>query len=240
MTSLAFIFVVAVVYASVGHGGASGYLAALSLLGYDPARMASSALILNLWVAGLAFLAFWRAGHFCWARSWPFLVASIPAAIFGGWLPVAQPTYHRLLAAVLCVAAFWLWVRPQESGVIREGPPRPVALSLGAGIGVVSGIVGVGGGIFLSPLLVLCRWAWPKQAAATSALFILLNSLGGLAGRFLAGRWEVGSMLPLLAAAFSGGWIGSHWGAHRASNPWLCRILGIVLAVAAVKWMLHD
>lgn len=238
MTSLALIFVVAVVYASVGHGGASGYLAALSLLGCDPARMASSALILNLWVAGLAFLAFWRAGHFSWVRSWPFLVTSIPAALFGGWMPVAGSTYHHLLAAVLAVAAFRLWVRPQGSGILRGGPPRPVALSLGAGIGVVSGIVGVGGGIFLSPLLVLGRWADAKQAAATSALFILLNSWGGLTGRYLAGRFEVGSMLPLLAAAFSGGWIGSRLGAHHVSNPWLCRILGIVLAVAAVKWTL--
>ena len=231
------VFLVAMVYASVGHGGASGYLAAVSLLGYDPVHMASSALVLNLFVAGLAFLAFRRAGHFSWSLTWPFLLASVPAAAVGGWLPVAGHAYHGLLAAVLLFAAARLWLRmPDRAGADQE-PRRRTALSIGAGIGLLSGVVGVGGGIFLSPLLVLRRWADAKRTAATSAVFIVLNSLAGVAGRVMAGRFETGSMLPLIVAASVGGAVGSRLGATCVPNPWLCRILGVVLGVAAVKLM---
>ena len=238
VTLLVLIFLVAMVYASVGHGGASGYLAVVSLLGYEPVRMASSALVLNLFVAGLAFFAFRRAGHFSWSLTWPFLLASMPAAALGGWLPVNRHAYEGLLAAALLFAAARLWLRMSSRTDADQMPRRRVAFPIGAGIGLLSGVVGVGGGIFLSPLLVLCRWADAKRTAATSAAFIVLNSLAGVAGRVMAGRFEVGSMLPLIAAASVGGVVGSRLGATHFSNPWLCRILGLVLVVAVGKLIL--
>ena len=235
VTLVVLIFLVAMVYASVGHGGASGYLAVLSLFGYDPARMATSALVLNLLVAGLAFLSFWRSGHFSSSLTWPFLIASIPAAVVGGWLPISWHAYHMLLAIVLGVAALRLWLKPPATEAVRGGPERLIALPVGAGIGFVSGIVGVGGGIFLSPIMLLCRWADAKRTAATAAGFIVLNSAAGLVGRLMAGRFEIGALLPLVAAAFTGGVIGSRVGSNHVSNLWVCRLLAVVLVVAAGK-----
>lgn len=197
--------------------------------------MATTALILNVLVAGLAFFAFRRSGHFSWRLAWPFLAVSVPAAAVGGWLPVSGPIYRYLLAAVLFFAAFRLWIRPPASAQARRFPKLAQALPAGGAIGLVSGMVGVGGGIFLSPLLLLCGWADVRQAAAVSALFIVLNSLAGLSGRLAAGSFEVGSFLPLMAAAFAGGWIGSRLGARHLPSPWLCRFLAMVLVVAAGK-----
>lgn len=226
---------VAFIYASVGHGGASGYLAVLALLGSPWQQMATTALLLNLLVAGLAFLPFWKRGYFSASLTWPFLIGSVPAALLGGWLPVLRPVYQTLLAAVLCFAAWRLWMPMPTVAAVGQNPKRSVALPIGAGIGLTSGIVGVGGGIFLSPILVLFRWADPKRTAATSALFILFNSLAGLMGRLIAGRLEIGTLLPPMIAASAGGWIGARLGANRLPNSWLCRILGLVLAVAALK-----
>lgn len=233
LTLLCLVFLVAMVYASVGHGGASGYLATLSFLGCDPMQMSASALILNVCVAGLACFVFWRAGHFSWRLTWPFLVTSIPAAAFGGWLPVARHTYQGFFAAVLLAAAVRLWLKPPLSNAVRRGPHLLAAVPVGAGIGLVSGIVGVGGGIFLSPIMVLRRWADAKQAAATAAAFIVLNSLAGLAGRLAAGRCEVNALLPLVVSAFAGGFVGSHVGANHLPHLRLCHILGLVLVMAA-------
>jgi uncharacterized membrane protein YfcA len=237
LTLCVLIFLVAVVYASVGHGGASGYLAIAAVLGFEPAQMASSALLLNVLVAGLAVLAFRGAGHLSWPLTWPFLVTSIPAAAVGGWLPIARHAYHGVLAVALTLAAARLWLGPARNARVTRAPSGTVALPVGAGLGLLSGIVGVGGGVFLSPLLLLCRWADAKRTAATSAVFILCNSLAGLAGRMTAGRFEVGAMLPLVVAACAGGLIGSRVGANHLPNPWLCRVLGVVLAIAALKLM---
>jgi hypothetical protein len=237
VTLLLLIFIVAALYASVGHGGASGYLAVLALAGYAPAQMSTSALVLNVLVAGLACMAFWRAGHFSWRLTWPFLVTSVPCALVGGWLDVSSHAYQWLFAVVLLVAAVRLClpVLPAAQAVASTGPRRSAAWPIGAGIGLISGIVGIGGGIFLSPLLVLCRWTSAKEAAAASACFIVVNSAAGLAGRLAGGRCEVGLLLPLVGVAFVGGWLGSRLGAGYFSNPALCRILATVLAVAAMK-----
>ena len=235
MLLMMLVALVAMVYASVGHGGASGYLATLALLGYDPVHLSASALVLNVLVAGLAFAAFRGAGHFSWRLTWPFLVASIPAAALGGWLPVSRRVYGVFLAAALLAAALRLWLKPPEAHAVRSGPRWSVALPVGGGIGLMSGLVGVGGGIFLSPVLLCCRWADAKRTAATSALFIVVNSLAGLAGRVVAGGFDVGMLLPLVGAAFVGGCIGSQWGAYRMAHPRLCQILGVVLLVAAGK-----
>ncbi|MBI2884719.1 MAG: sulfite exporter TauE/SafE family protein [Candidatus Omnitrophica bacterium] len=235
LTLLILIFLVALVYASVGQGGASGYLAAMTLLEYAPAFMASSALILNLFVAGTAWLMFRRAGHGSRELLWPFVAGSVPAALLGGWLPVSPRTYGGLLALALVVAAVRLWL-PAAQPPRRLNPPTRLAAGLiGAAIGLVSGIVGVGGGIFLSPLLILLGWADPKRSAAASAGFIVVNSAAGLAGRVAAGRLLIGTCWPLIGAAFLGGLVGSRLGAHRFSGLWMRRLLAGVLAVAAGK-----
>ena len=236
MTLLVLIALVALVYASVGHGGASGYLAAMSLFAYAPAHMASSALLLNVLVAGTSWLAFRRAGPGSPHLLWPFLVGSVSAAFVGGGLPVSARTYGWLLAVALLIAAVRLRLPvPDVSGTKIRRPARVVAAAVGAAIGLISGVVGVGGGIFLSPLMILLRWADPKSTAAASAGFIVVNSLAGLAGRVAAGRFVVGPVTPLVSAAFAGGLVGARLGAHHVSGLWLRRVLAAVLVVAAGK-----
>ena len=235
LTLVALIFLVAMVYASVGHGGASGYLATMALLAYAPASMASSALLLNLLVAGTSCLMFWCAGHGSWRLLWPFIVGSVPSAFIGGWLQVSSRTYGWLLAVALLVAAVRLCLPAiqQAESVVR--PRMFIAVLVGAGIGLISGLVGVGGGIFLSPLMVLLRWADPKRTAAVSAGFIVVNSAAGLTGRLVAGRFLIGSLFPLVIASFAGGVVGSRLGANHFSGLWLRRLLAAVLVVAAGK-----
>ena len=235
LTLLVLIFLVALVYASVGHGGASGYLATMSLLAYAPAAMASSALLLNLLVAGTACLTFWRAGHGSWQWLWPFLIGSVPGALLGGWLPVSSPTYGWLLAVALLIAAVRLCLPSIPRAEALARPRRFIAVCIGVGIGLISGMVGVGGGIFLSPLMMLLRWADPKQTAAASAGFIVVNSAAGLAGRFMAGRFLTGPPAWLVVAAFAGGAVGSRLGASHFSGLWLRRLLAAVLVVASGK-----
>lgn len=244
LTLVVLIFLVAMLYASVGHGGASGYLAAMSLVGgYAPAAMSSSALLLNLIVAGTAWMTFWRAGYGSWSLLWPFVVSSVPAALIGGWLLISAQTYRWLLAICLLVAAARLCLPAGQAGLplLRnnnertESPPLAAALPVGGAIGFISGIVGVGGGIFLSPLMVLLRWADVKRAAAISAAFIMVNSLAGLAGRMVAGRLMMGSLALFVIAALAGGIVGSRLGANHVSGVWLRRLLAAVLVVAAGK-----
>lgn len=231
-------FLVAILYSSVGHGGASGYLAILLFVpgGLMPSSMATTALTLNLLVASLGLIAFVRAGHFSARLTWPFIIASIPAAYLGGLTPVSVKVYGILLAVSLTVAATRLFMRMKDKQGASYSMPR-LALSIptGAGIGWLSGVVGVGGGIFLSPLLLLMRWANPKQTAASSACFILVNSAAGLMGRFTRGAIEYGNLWPLLIAAFAGGLIGSRMGAKRLSAEMLKKLLAVVLLLASLK-----
>lgn len=238
-TTLVLIFLVALIYASVGHGGASGYLAAMSLLAHAPAHMASSALLLNLLVAGTACLMFWRTGYGSFRLLWPFVVGSVPAAFVGGWIPVSSRVYGWLLAMALLVAAARLCL-PSTSGGRSTPPSLFIAVLAGVGIGLISGIVGVGGGIFLSPLMILLHWADPKPTAAASAGFIVVNSAAGLAGRMMAGRLVMGSLFPLVVAACAGGVVGSRLGANHVAGLWLRRLLAAVLVVAAGKLVVRD
>lgn len=229
-------FLIALSYASVGHGGASGYLALLALapMALAPDQMAATALTLNLVVAGTGLVAFARAGHFEGRLAWPFLAASVPAAFLGGVTPVSVRAYAALLAGSLSIAAVRLFITGRRNDPLR--PPRSsIAVPVGAGVGWLSGAIGVGGGIFLSPLLVLFRWANAKQTAAASAAFILVNSAAGLAGRFVRGALGYGMLWPLLIAAFAGGIVGSHLGANHFSGALLKRLLAVVLLVAALK-----
>ena len=235
---LLMICLVALVYASVGHGGASGYLAVLAACTTIPsAQMSTTALILNVLVAGAAWQAFWRAGHGSLDLLWPFLLGSVPCALLGGSLRVSSRVYDGLLAFTLACAAVRLLLSAGSSSpptAVRP-PRRATALLIGGAIGAVSGIVGVGGGIFLSPLMILRRWADPKQAAAASACFIVLNSAAGLLGRGLVGLLDGRVALPFVGAAVAGGVLGSRLGAGRLSHPALRRILAGVLLIAIAK-----
>lgn len=234
---LVLVFVVAAAYSSVGHGGASGYLAVLSFFGLAPAAMAPGALVLNLLVAGVSFVAYWRAGHFALPLVWPFLLASVPCAFLGGLLGASPKMYGALLAGVLVVAAARLLLpaRDARAESFLRPPPLWAALPAGAGIGLVSGIVGVGGGIFLSPLLILCGWADAKRTAAASAAFIWINSAAGLYGHLARGTVDWSALSWLVGAALGGAWAGSWVGAWRLSGVWLRRVLGAVLLLAALK-----
>lgn len=234
---LGLVFLVAVAYSSVGHGGASGYLAVLSFFGLPPAAMAPGALLLNLLVAGTSFTAYWRAGLFVFRLLWPFLLTSIPFAFLGGLLAVPVRPYLLLLSAVLIFAAFRLLVVTPPTGeqTFVQPPRLRVALPVGAGIGFLSGVIGVGGGIFLSPLLILLKWADAKRTAAVSAAFIWINSLAGLYGHLLRKSVDWSGLLWLVGAAFAGGLLGSYLGARRFQGLWLRRILAVVLLVATLK-----
>ncbi|MCI0343719.1 MAG: TSUP family transporter, partial [Planctomycetales bacterium] len=194
------------------------------------------ALVLNLLVAGTGAVAFARAGHLRAALLLPFAAWSVPLAFLGGRLRLPPGTYDVLLAAVLAFAALrMLFPRPGEEAPSSRRPPVAAAAGLGAGIGLLSGLVGVGGGIFLSPILLLARWATPKEAAAASAAFIVLNSAAGLGGRATRGDLDLSGVLPLAAAALVGGAAGSLLGARVLLGTTLRRILGVVLAIATGK-----
>jgi hypothetical protein len=233
---LALVAVAAAVYASVGHGGASAYLAILSVFGVSPAEMATSALVLNVLVAGISSLTYARAGHLSIRLTLPFVLTSVPAAYVGGLLHVSPRAYGLLLALALAVAAVRLWWTPGERA------PAPVswavALPVGAGVGVLSGVVGVGGGIFLSPLMLLAGWATARQTAATAGAFIVVNSLAGLAGRAARGALVLGGVAPLVVVAFLGGVVGSWAGAHRLLPAHLRRVLAVILLSVAAKNLL--
>lgn len=232
-------FLIAFLYSSVGHGGASGYLAILSLLDFPYEQRGTSALCLNLLVAGLAFYSFWKAGHFSWKFTWPFMAASIPLAFVGGFLKVSPPVYEWLLAGSLLVAGLRLLINlPNSDQSDSHGSDVTVILSLliGGVIGLISGIVGVGGGIFLSPLLILLYRVNPKTVAASSAFFILVNSASGLLGRAARAGIDLPVDIGLMVGiAFLGAAAGAHLGARHFSGLWLKRILAVVLFVAAIK-----
>ncbi len=234
-------FVVAALYSSVGHGGASGYLAVLSLFAVAQKEMSTTALILNIVVASIAFVFYIRAGHFSWKLTSPFLFSSIPLAFIGGLLDVSTTSYTILLAAALLFASYRLIIHIEaKEKAFQTSPSLMITLFAGGVIGLVSGIVGVGGGIFLSPLILLAGWATAKQTSATSAFFIVVNSIAGLLGRHLEGNFVIGNFLPFLLAAILGGVVGSQLGATKFSSLFLRRLLGVVLIIAAIKLILTS
>lgn len=231
---VATMFTVAVLYSSVGHGGASGYLAVMALLGVMPGVTRPTALVLNVFVASIAAYRFYREGHFSWRTFWPFAAASIPFAFVGGMIVLPTHVYKTILGATLIFAAVRLaW--NLKKGVEAKHPNIWVALAIGAVIGLLSGLVGVGGGIFLTPVLLLMNWSETKTAAGVSALFILVNSVSGLAGNY-----EQVAVLPhdvwlWVAAAVAGGIAGSALGAKRFDSLTLRRVLALVLIFAGIK-----
>jgi len=225
-------------YASVGHGGASAYIAAMALAGVAPAEMRPIALLLNILVSSLGTWKFQRAGHFRWRLFWPFALVSIPMAYLGGAITLPGQAYKILVGAVLLYAAWQLWrsaKRGEEMREVRE-PPLGWAMAIGAAMGLLAGLTGVGGGIFLSPLLLMLGWAGTKQTSAVAAPFILVNSLAGLAAVFVAKSTAMPSYAWALApAVVVGGWLGAEYGSRRFANPVVRRVLAVVLGLAGAK-----
>jgi uncharacterized membrane protein YfcA len=223
----------AFLYASVGHGGASGYLAVLALFSVAPAVMKQSALLLNLGVSLMSFIAFYQQGFFKWRLFWPFALGSIPAAFLGARIPLSDSSYKQILGVCLLIAVLRMLVSLRES----SAKPLPLWAGLTAGslIGLLSGMIGIGGGIILSPVLLLFRWANLKEAAAVSALFIFVNSIAGLAGLKTWIPLDDTSLIYWLAASLIGGFLGARWGAGVASNSKVKWVLALVLIIASVK-----
>lgn len=232
---------VAVLYASTGHGGASGYLIVMSLAGVGSrAEVTTVALVLNVVVAGTAWRMFHQAGFGSWRLALSFLLASVPTACLGGAFHVPPQMYGGFLSLALCAAAVRIGVTLSGSEGPYRAPRVAVALPLGAAIGLLSGLVGVGGGVFLSPLMMLRRWADPKTTAGVCAAFITVNSLAGLMGKCLTHQFAVdGRLAPLVAAAWAGGLIGSSLGAYALPTAWVGRATALVLALAPLKWVLR-
>ena len=225
-------------YASVGHGGASAYLAALALAGVAPSQMRPIALVLNILVSAIGTYKFWRAGYFRWRLFWPFAAVSIPLAFLGGAITLPGHAYKVLVGVVLIYAAWQLWHSARAGAEMREvrDPPLAWAMLVGAALGLLAGLTGVGGGIFLSPLLLLLGWAGTKQTSAVAAPFILVNSIAGIAGAFTAKAATLPSQLWILAlAVLIGGWLGAEYGSLRFTNPFIRRLLAVVLASAGAK-----
>lgn len=233
------ILVMAVLYSSVGHAGASGYLAVMALAGLAPTVMKPTALTLNILVALIATFRFYRAGYFSWRILLPFALSSIPFAFLGGALTLPGPVYQKVVGLALLFAAFRLWMHAVARADAEAKPvPLPAAVALGAGIGLLSGITGVGGGIFLSPILLLAGWAETRQASGVAAAFILVNSVAGLAGHLASVRNVPDSIYLWGAAAIVGGLVGTELGRRRLATVTLRRVLSAVLVVAGLKMML--
>jgi uncharacterized membrane protein YfcA len=234
---VAALFAVAVLYSSVGHGGASGYLAVMALFSIQQGVSRPTALILNICVASIATILFSRAGHFDRRIFLPFAVSSVPAAFIGGVIVLPGTAYEIILGLVLLAAAARLAWNLKDVGETSM-PSWPLAIGAGASMGLVSGLVGIGGGIFLTPLLLLKRWTDAKTAAAVSAPFILVNSVAGLLGS----RDQLAA-LPKetafwLGSAVVGGLVGSALGAGTFSSLALRRILAAVMVIAGLKMVL--
>ncbi len=228
-------FGVATLYSTVGHGGASGYLAVMALVGMAPAEMRPTALVLNVLVATVATRHFAKAGHFRWREFLPVILPAAPMAFLGGTLHLAGTVYRLLVGIILLLAAARALITSGKPDVTPRKAPLILLVTSGAVIGLLAGLTGVGGGIFLTPLLLFAGWAPTRSAAGVSAPFILVNSVAGLAG-LLTADLTLPSALPLWAVVtLIGGWIGAYWGSRRMPSARLRRALGIVLLIAGFK-----
>jgi uncharacterized membrane protein YfcA len=231
------IFVIAVLYSMVGHAGASGYIAVMTLLSLAPDFIKPAALALNVLVASIAAVQFARAGHFSWALFWPFALLAAPMAFLGGAVQLPPGVFKPLVGAVLLFSAARLVWSSATEGATRP-PPRAAALASGAVLGLLSGLTGTGGGIFLTPFVLLMGWAHARTAAAVSAAFILVNSVAGLGGHLWAAGGVPQGIWPLLAAAGLGGAIGSTLGSRHLAPLAIKRFLALVLLIAGAKLVL--
>ena len=231
------IFIMAFMYSSVGHGGASGYLAILAMLGASQIVMKRSALLLNIFVSGIAFIQYYRNGHFKFKLFWPFALGSFPAAFAGALIPLQDGTYKRILGICLIFSVIRLVIGVRQIEDQNECRELKIWAGIVTGIiiGMISGMIGIGGGIILSPVILLFNWGKMKETAAVSALFIFLNSVSGLTGVLSSGIKIPDLAYPLLGAAILGGLIGSYFGSKRFDFQILKYMLAVVLVIASLK-----
>ncbi|NUM31200.1 MAG: sulfite exporter TauE/SafE family protein [Bacteroidetes bacterium] len=229
------LFIVAFLYSSVGHGGASGYLALMTLFSFSPAVSRQTALILNIFVSLVAFYQYYRSNNFNFKLFYPFAITSIPAAFFGGMITLDAGIYKKILAVLILFPVIKLMQNPSKEQKIKNTQNLAFSLIIGLLIGFLSGIIGIGGGILLSPIILLLGWGNMKQTAATSALFIFVNSIAGILGVVSKGVSFTNEMFLMICVAFVGGVAGSYFGALKFDNKILKIILAIVLLIASVK-----
>jgi len=229
------LFVIAFLYSSVGHGGGTGYLALLALFGIAPVFMKSTALTLNVFVSAIAFFSYYKAGYFKWKLVFPFLITSIPFAYLGALMIVNPSTYKIILGIFLLFAVARMLFVPKAVTETSEKMPWFLALAIGAVLGLFSGMIGIGGGIILSPLIILFHWANVKESAAASALFIFLNSISGLFGLAVSGFTLDPRIFVWIIVGVVGGIAGSYLGSFRIKPEKLKFMLAAVLLLASIK-----
>lgn len=227
--------VIAFLYASVGHGGASGYLALMSIFAFPISIMKPSALLLNLFVSAISFLFYYQKEHFKPKLFYPFAITSVPAAFLGGTMPLENSWYKIILGIVLIFAGLRLFGFFNNSDKEISKINTSFALGIGLGIGLLSGMLGIGGGVILSPILLFLGWATLKETAAISSLFIFVNSVAGLAGFFIAGQSIPAESLYFVPIAVFGGVVGAYYGSGYFSNKVLKYVLATVIMLASVK-----
>jgi len=232
------IFIVAMLYASVRHGGASGYLAVMALFSLHPEALQPTALMLNIVVAGVGTYLYCSAGQFSWRVFWPFVITSIPMSFLGGTFSLAPEIYRPILGLVLFYAAWRLFVRRKHDDYEAKAPDLPLAMLVGGVLGFASGLIGVGGGIFLSPLMILLRWATVREVSGIAALFILVNSISGLFGH-LSSLQHVPEYAPVLAGmALVGGTIGALCGSRHLPVATILKAMSLMMVLAGGKMFL--
>ena len=229
------LFIVALLYASVGHGGASGYLALMALYGFAPDVMKPTALILNLFVSLSSFMLFYKGGHFNWKIFLPFIITSIPLSFLGGSISLDAEVYKKILGGLLLIPVARFFLYPNTADKDLKATHIGISLLVGGTIGFLSGLIGIGGGILLSPFLLLANWTNQKQTAAISAVFIFVNSVAGLAGQISKGYRADLQIVNFIAIAFVGGLIGAWMGSLRLNQQVLKITLAIVLLLASIK-----
>lgn len=229
------LFVIAYLYSSIGHGGASGYISIMVLFSITPEFIKISALTMNVIVSAIAFMSFYKAGHFRSSLIWPFLITSIPAAYIGAKLQVSPLVFNVILLTFLVVAAIRLFFESGNNGKEFRPVNIPMFMIIGGVLGLFSGIAGIGGGILLTPILVLFNWADIKQSAAVSALFILANSLSGIAGLSITGLHYPNNFLLWLSLVVGGALLGAYFGSFKFNTKVLRIFLAIILLIASVK-----
>jgi uncharacterized membrane protein YfcA len=229
------LFAAAFLYSSVGHGGASGYLAIMALYHFTPAEMKPTALTMNLFVSLIAFIQFQRAGHFKWQLFWPLALASVPMAFLGGTIQLKEHSYRLILGILLIIIVARFVLIGNIPGDAKPVPPKKIALILlGATIGFLSGLIGIGGGVLLSPVLLLAGWSGQKQTASISALFIFVNSAAGLIGQWQKNTlvWN-DSLVLFVFVGIVGSLFGAYLGAKKFNISIVKYLLSFVLLIAA-------
>jgi uncharacterized protein len=235
---LLLLFLVAFLYSTVGHGGASGYLSVMAILGVSTLMMKPIALLLNIFVSGIAFFHFYRAGYFRLGLILPFAASSIPAAFLGGYIAIEPELYRKALGATLIIPAFRNFINIRAGKDFAKNDINlAIALISGGAIGLLSGMIGIGGGILLSPLILLLNWANMKETACASALFIFVNSLAGFSGLFSSGYEFTSTIAPFIIAAACGGVLGAYFGSKRFNARIMGYFLSLVLILASIKLM---